>query len=121
MSSFRWFQDQPLASKILFLVMSPQSIDNLVGNVLKVGYGKSQDGGASAGKAYAKEPGRGLGRHGLDNFIQARNESLAVWLVDSVLHSQVDEFRIWWRLTKGNGKQSYPLQIEDLSSHRVSH
>jgi hypothetical protein len=121
MGSFCRLQDQPLASQILFLVMSPQSIDNLVGNVLKIGYSKSQDGGASAGKANTEEPARGLGRHGLDNFVQARNESLAVWLVDSVLHGQVNEFRIRRRLTKGNGKQSYPLQIEDLSSHRVSH
>lgn len=96
--------------------MFPQSSDNLVGNILKIGHGKGQDGGASAGKAHAEESGRGLGRHGLDDFIQTRNESLAVWLVDSVLHGQVDEFRIRWRLTKGNRKQSYPLQIEYLGS-----
>lgn len=100
--------------------MFPQSSDNLVGNVLKIGQSKGQDGGASTGEAYAEEPGRGLGRHGFDNLIQARDESLAVGLVDFVLHSQVDEFRIGWRLTKGNGKQGYPLQIEYLSSHRVS-
>lgn len=101
--------------------MFPQSSDNLVGNVLKIRHGEGQDGRASAGKAYAEESGGGLGRHGLDNFIQTRNESLTVWLVNPVLHSQVDEFRIRWRLTKGNGKQSYPLQIEYLGSHRVSH
>lgn len=100
--------------------MFPQSSDNLVGNVLKIRHGKGQDGGASAGKAYAEESGRGLGRHGLDNFIQARNESLTVWLVDSVLHSQVDEFRIGWRLAKGYGKQGYSLKIEYLGSHSQS-
>lgn len=100
--------------------MFPQSSDDLIGNVLIVGQGKGQDGGAGAGKAYAEEPGRGLGRHGFDNFSQTRDKGLAVGLVDSVLHSQVDEFRIGWRLAEGNGKQGYPLQIEYLSSHRVS-
>lgn len=121
MGSLCRLQDQPLAGKVLLFVMFPQSSDNLVGNVLKIGHGEGQDGGASAGKAYAEESGCGLGRHGLNNLIQTGNESLAVWLVDSVLHSQVDEFRIRWRLAKGNGKQGYPLQIEYLGSHRVSH
>lgn len=67
--------------------MFPQSSDDLIGNVLKVGQGKGQDGGASAGKAYTEESGRGLGRHGFDNLSQTWDKSLAVGLVDSVLHS----------------------------------
>lgn len=74
--------------------MFPQSSNDLIGNALKVGEGEGQDGGASAGKTYAEESGRVLGRHGRDNLTQARDEGLAVGLVNSVLHSQVDEFRI---------------------------
>lgn len=116
MGAFCGLQDQPLACQILVLVVFPQSSDDLVGDFFKVGQGKGQDGRAGTGEADSEEARLGLGRHGLDNLAQARDKGLAVGLVDFVLHSQVNEFWVGWRLAQSNGKQGYPLQIEYLNN-----
>jgi hypothetical protein len=91
MSSLCGFQDQPVAFKVFVFIMFPQSGDDLIGNLLKIGQSKGQDGGAGTRETYTKESRLGLGRHGFDNLAQARDESLAVRLVDFVLHSQINE------------------------------
>lgn len=96
--------------------MLSQSSDDLVGNVLKVGNGKGQDGGAGTREAHAEESRMGLWRHGFNNLAQTGDERLAVGLVNFVLHGKVDELWVRWRLAESNRKQGYPLQVEYLKN-----
>lgn len=78
--------------------MFSQSSDDLIGNVLKIGQSKGQDSGAGTGEAYAEESRLGLWRHGFNDLAQARDEGLAIGLVDFVLHGQINELWVGWGL-----------------------
>lgn len=96
--------------------MLSQSSNDLIGNVLKVGNGKGQDGGTGTREAHAEESRVSLWRHGFDNLAEAGDERLAVGLVNFVLHGKVNELWVRWRLAQSNGEQGYPLQVEYLKN-----
>lgn len=76
--------------------------------------GQGEDGWSRAGQADPQETGLCGRGHGLQDFGQTRDESLAVWLVHFVLHGEVDHVRVWWGATQGSGEEGSALEIEDL-------
>lgn len=79
----------PLARDIIRRKSSDDAVRDL-GEPIR---GQRQDGRASSRKADAQQAGLGLGRHGLENFRQARDEVLSVGLVHFVLHGEEDH--VW--------------------------
>jgi hypothetical protein len=51
----------------------------------------------------------------LQDFGQTGDEGLAVWLVDFVLHGEVDHVWVWWGATQGGGEEGSALEVEDLN------
>lgn len=80
-----------------------QLLDDAVCDLLEVASSKSQDRGSGARQAHSQEALLRLGRHGLDNLGQTRDERLSVWLMNLILHGEVNELGIRGRLAKCNG------------------
>lgn len=74
--------------------------------------GKRQDGGASARKADSEKTGLGGGGHGRNDVAEARDERLAVLLVQLVLHGEVDHVRVGRGLAERDRQEGDALEVE---------
>lgn len=103
-------QQLPLAGNIV----GGELCDDAVGNLVEIIRRQSQDGWSGTGQTDTQKTGLRHGGHELQDFSQAWDEGLAVWLVNSVLHGKEDHIRVRWGGTQGSGQQSCTLQIEHL-------
>lgn len=105
----RRLQQLPLAGDIPLREMR----NDPVGNLLKVLRSESQDRRARAGETDAQQTRlRGRG-HTLQDLRQTWDESLAVRLMDLVLHGEENGVRIWRRGPQSERQESCALQVED--------
>lgn len=84
----------------------------MISDLLKVIRRQRHDSRSSTTQASAQEPRVRLGRYTLQDLRQTWDESLAIWLVDLVLHRQVDELWVWRRLAQSRRQERYTLQVE---------
>jgi hypothetical protein len=104
-----WSQELPLTLDVLLLEL----VDQVVGNLVKVFGSQGQDGWSSTAQADTQQTWVSFWGQRLEDLRQTWDQSLAVWLVNAVLHGEVDELRVWRAVTQGNWEEGYSLQVED--------
>lgn len=111
-ASFRRLQQFPAALNALLRKSGYYALSNLV----EVARSKSQNSRSSARQTNTKQARLRAWGHRLNNLSQARDERLPVRLVQLVLHGEIDQIGVGWRLAQCYWEQCYTLEVECLSS-----
>ena len=104
------FQHLPVANDVLLL----EKGDNALRDLFEVARRERENRRTGSRQAHSEQP-RLRGRcHRLHDLGQAGNQRLAVWLMQLILHGEVDQLWVGRRLAECHRQECYPLEIEGL-------